>query len=203
MIPDFLLKMVGRMKRPDIRLAWREKLTIFWLIFLFNGIVIFYIVIFGRLLCPNYDKAWLTNEVAQHQGENDWWASVQGKVYDLTDFVQGDHSDVRGQASNGVDTLETLAGKDLTYYFPIPLNRGCSGLVSDNTLELLPKNFSNFAPTADHSSGTLTAYPESNLADEYWYQDHFLPKMKKYYKGPLVWDRKNIEAWAKDEEQEK
>lgn len=29
------------MKRPDIQLAWREKLTVFWLILLFNGVVMF------------------------------------------------------------------------------------------------------------------------------------------------------------------
>jgi chitin synthase len=45
------------MKRPDIRLAWGEKVTNFIPIFLVNALVIFYIVEFGRLLCPNFDKA--------------------------------------------------------------------------------------------------------------------------------------------------
>ena len=48
-IPAVALSKLGRMKRPDIQLAWREKVTIFWLIFLFNCIVIFYIIEFGRL----------------------------------------------------------------------------------------------------------------------------------------------------------
>ena len=86
-----MLQFVGRMKRPDVRLAWREKVTIFWLIFLFNALVIFYIVEFGRLLCPNF-KAWGPSEVAQHQGSNDYWVSVQGVVYDLSNFFNGDHS---------------------------------------------------------------------------------------------------------------
>ncbi|KAF8801515.1 hypothetical protein BYT27DRAFT_7114597, partial [Phlegmacium glaucopus] len=51
------------MKRPGIRLAWRERVTIFSLISLFNSIVIFYIVAFGRLLYPSFDKAWGPNEV--------------------------------------------------------------------------------------------------------------------------------------------
>jgi chitin synthase len=42
-IPSFVLRYVGRIKRPDIRLAWREKVTIFTLIFLMNALVIFYI----------------------------------------------------------------------------------------------------------------------------------------------------------------
>lgn len=52
------------MKRPDVRLAWREKVAICMLIFLLNCTIIFYIIEFGRLLCPNFDKAWETNEVA-------------------------------------------------------------------------------------------------------------------------------------------
>ena len=73
-------------------MAWREKVTIFWLIFLMNGIVIFYIVEFGRLLCPNFDKAWSLNEVNQHTGDNDFWVTIQGVIYDVTNFIHGDHS---------------------------------------------------------------------------------------------------------------
>jgi chitin synthase len=70
-IPSFVLRYVSRMKRPDIRLAWREKFTIFVLIFLMNALVIFYIVEFGRLLCLNFDKARMTTELAEHTGDSD------------------------------------------------------------------------------------------------------------------------------------
>jgi chitin synthase len=71
-IPCFVLCYVGHMKHPDIRLSWREKVTIVIPIFLINALVIFYIVEFGRLLCPNFDKAWTTTEVAEHTGDSDW-----------------------------------------------------------------------------------------------------------------------------------
>ncbi|KAG6805953.1 hypothetical protein H0H93_003764, partial [Arthromyces matolae] len=121
------------MKRPDVQIAWREKVAICWLILLLNGIIVFYIVEFGRLLCPNFDKAWSLDEVAQHQGNSDYWVTIQGVVYDVSDFVFGDHSDIIGEASNGADTLSALAGQDLTQYFPVPLTLGCAGLVSDDT----------------------------------------------------------------------
>ena len=54
-IPGFLLKYVGRMKRKDVQMAWREKLTICFFIFLFCGTVIFYIIWFQKLLCPEFD----------------------------------------------------------------------------------------------------------------------------------------------------
>jgi chitin synthase len=166
-MPNFMLRFVGRMKRPDIRLAWREKVTIFWLIFLFNALVIFYIVEFGRLLCPNFDKAWSTDEVAQHQGSNDYWVSVQGVVYDLSNFINGDHSNgYFGIASNSPDVLDALAGKDLTYYFPPPLVSGCSGLVKDGTLTLTRKNFMDIEPLAQHVSGQLqTTVPDMKSSD--------------------------------------
>ena len=197
-LPSFLLRFIGRMKRPDVRLAWREKLTIFLLIFLLNGIVIFYIVEFGRLLCPNFDKAWSTDEVAQHTGDSDFWVSIQGKVYDVSNFVHGDHSDIPGIASNGVDTLETLAGGDLTYYFPPPLILACPDLVTDPTVALTYKNFSNFAPSAIHISGQLQSVRNTNLDQADWYTATFQPKMKNYYKGPLVWDKGKISALAAD-----
>ncbi|KAG1772097.1 hypothetical protein EDD22DRAFT_768577, partial [Suillus occidentalis] len=93
-IPSFIFRYMGRMKRPDIRFAWREKLTIFILIFLRNALVIFYIVEFGRLLCPNLDKARSLTEVSEHTGNSDWWVSVQGQVHGMSNSIRGDHSDL-------------------------------------------------------------------------------------------------------------
>jgi len=150
------------------------------------------------LLCPNFDKAWSTDEVAQHTGDSDFWVSIQGKVYDVSNFVHGDHSDIPGIASNGVDTLETLAGGDLTYYFPPPLILACPDLVTDPTVALTYKNFSNFAPSAIHISGQLQSVRNTNLDQADWYTATFQPKMKNYYKGPLVWDKGKISALAAD-----
>jgi chitin synthase len=55
-IPSFLLRYVGRMKRKDVQMAWREKVTICFFIFLLCGTVIFYIIFFQRLICPEFDK---------------------------------------------------------------------------------------------------------------------------------------------------
>ncbi|KAF7345448.1 Glycosyltransferase family 2 protein [Mycena venus] len=197
-IPSFVLKYVGRMKRPDVQIAWREKLAIFLLILLLNGIVVFYIVEFGKLLCPNFDKAWGVNEVAEHTGSNDYWVAVQGKVYDVTNFVQGDHSDINGQVSNSQDVLEALAGQDLTYYFPVPLTLGCPTLVSDPSLVLTIKNFTESEPTAVHKSGQAAVDSNSKLHNNQWYTQTFLPKMKNYYKGPLVYTSGTLKAFAAD-----
>jgi hypothetical protein len=134
------------MKHPDIRLAWQEKFTIFVLIFLMNVLVIFYIIEFGQLLCPNFDKAWMTTEVVEHTGDSDWFVAVQGQVYDMSNFIHGDHSDISGTASNAASDLEELVGQDLTNYFPLPLVLACPDLVTESALELTYKNFMPVVP---------------------------------------------------------
>jgi chitin synthase len=83
-IPSFLLVKVGKMKRADIRMAWREKVAIFMMVIGMCGTVVFYIVIFGRLLCPDNDKAWNPTELSQHAGDDDYYAAIRGKVYDVS-----------------------------------------------------------------------------------------------------------------------
>ncbi|KAJ7483304.1 glycosyltransferase family 2 protein [Mycena latifolia] len=197
-IPSFLMKLLGRMKRPDVRLAWREKFAIFLLIFLLNAVVIFYIVVFGRLLCPNFDKAWGVNEVAEHTGTSDYWVAIQGSVYDVSNFVQGDHSDINSEPSNSVDALEALAGQDMTYYFPVPLVLGCPTLVTNPSMFLTFKNFTESEPTAVHTSGQLATVQSSKLHNNDWYTSTFQPKMKNYYKGPLVYSSDTLKSFAAD-----
>ncbi|KAG8730742.1 hypothetical protein FRC11_005900, partial [Ceratobasidium sp. 423] len=195
-IPSFLLTHVGRMKRPDVRQAWREKVTICMLIFLACAFVIFYIIIFGKLLCPQFDKAWNVDELAGHAAENDYWVAVRGIVYDMTDFWRGSHSDITGSPSSN-DLMQELWGQDLTEYFPIPLSLGCSGLVSDTTMTLGVSNQSMITvQSAIHKTGAAQSVTTSKLADENWYKDRFLPKMNDYYKGTLVWDWKTIQGNA-------
>ena len=202
-IPDFLLKHVGRMKRPDVRLAWREKVTICMLIFFCCALIIFYIVVFGKLLCPLKNQVWNVDEVAEHSGTNDFFVAIHGGVFDVTNFVQTDHSDVTNVQSNSQATLEELGGADMTDYFPPPLVLACSGLVSDNQIALQYKNFTPIDSTAVHTSGALTSYTTSALAESNWYTSTFLPKIDQYQKGALVYSADTVKSQAEDETEEK
>lgn len=198
-IPSFLLTHVGRMKRPDVRLAWREKFTIFILIFFANLVVLFYIIAFGVILCPNFNKAWSTGEVAQHTSSNDFYVSIQGRVYDVSNFVRGDHSDVTGQPSNSQSVLSGLAGTDMTYYFPPPLSLACTGLVSDPRVQITVKNTTLMLyPSASHASGVNSHYNPSALDSATWYLSNFRPTMNQFYKGTLVWEPSDIFSQAND-----
>lgn len=199
LIPDFVLSYIGRMKRPDVRLAWREKVTIFVLIILANGLVLFYIIAFGVILCPDFNYAWNYEEVAQHAFTTDYWVSIQGKVYDVTNFVKGDHSDITGNPSNNAATLTALAGTDLTYYFPPPLYQACAGLVSDQSMKIDIKNTSEFVYSqASHASGATAPTSSAGLANANWYTQTYMPSISQYYKGTLVWENSDIYGQAND-----
>jgi chitin synthase len=83
-IPSFTLRWFGGMRRPDIRMAWREKVAIFMMVLFSCGLVLFYIIVFGKLLCPDSDKAWNPTELSQNAGTNDYYAAIAGNVYDVS-----------------------------------------------------------------------------------------------------------------------
>ncbi|EKD21610.1 uncharacterized protein L3040_004834 [Drepanopeziza brunnea f. sp. 'multigermtubi'] len=189
--PSFLLRFVGRMKRPDVRMAWREKVVLCMIITFFNCLIIFWILFFGKLLCPNFDKAWDAAEVASHQGTADYWVSIRGKVYDMTKFYKLQHSDTAIKTSAA--TMEPFAGMNLDDYFVPPLTVACPGLVTDPALSLLANN-TVADPTAVHTSGPQTPYRTSALYDINWYGSKFLPKLKEYYHGELVTDKSKVKS---------
>ncbi|KAF2197286.1 chitin synthase 6 [Delitschia confertaspora ATCC 74209] len=188
-IPSPLLSFVGRMKRPDVRMAWREKITLCALILLINAIVVFYIIFFGRLLCPKWDKAWDNKEVAYHTGDNDYWVSHHGVVYDLSKWWKKQHSDTA--IKTGAENMQEFAGTNMDAYISPPVWVACPGMGIDYLVELIPNNTVTNS-IASHKSGNRTVQPQSKLHRDDWYPNVFLPKMKEFRKGDLVWDINKI-----------
>jgi len=204
-IPSPLLRYVGQMKRPDVRFAWREKLVLMLLIFLLNAVVIFYIVEFGRLLCPNFDKAWNNKEVGYHQGDNDFWVSIHGQVYDISKFWKVPHGDIQPAADK--TSMKPLAGMNLDEYFPVPLSIACYPLVTNDSspAALLANTTVSVSPNAIHKTGPINQpNTATKLHDIHWYRDRFLSKMQEFYKGDLVTTKhsvysqgqNNIKTWV-------
>lgn len=193
-IPSFLLRYVGRMKRPDVRMAWREKFVLCLFIFFCNATIIFWIVLFARLVCPNYDKAWNTQEVLYHTGNNDYWVSIHGYVYDFTSFWTLQHSD------NNIDTTRDnmiqFAGLDVSAYFPPPIYLACPDLVTSDLVTMMYNDTTaqQFAIGVHNSGPRLAQLTTSKLHSANWYPSRFLPFIKDYKKGDLVWDKKNIKS---------
>ncbi|KAH7371094.1 chitin synthase-domain-containing protein [Pyrenochaeta sp. MPI-SDFR-AT-0127] len=123
-IPDFLIQHVGRIKRKDVRMAWREKLAINMLIWLSCAFVIFLMIGFPMLICPKqhvYSSAELTSY--DGKGKNDAYIAMRGVVYDLGDFMPHHYPNIIPQKN-----LEKYAGKDATNLFPVQVSALCNGV---------------------------------------------------------------------------
>jgi chitin synthase len=195
-IPSVALRYIGRMKRPDVRMAWREKVVLILIIVFLNATVVFYVIFFGRLLCPNWNKAWNEKELGYHQGETDYWVGIHGKVYDMTDFYRIQHSDQSTKTTP--ENMMPFAGKILDAYFPPPLQIACPGLDVDASVVLLHNDSSVVEnPIAVHTSGPrLQTDQQSALYSLNWYSETFLPKIEEYYKGDLVWAKGQLQKQA-------
>ena len=203
-IPSPLLRYIGGLKRPDVRLAWREKLVLVILIMFFNGVVLFLITGLGEVLCPNYDKAWNALELSTHQGATDFYVGIHGQVYDITKFWRLDHG-----AGSGISVqssqMQQTAGQICDVMFPLPLSQACPGLVKDDTYSLqintsaVSPNIAPFtkAPGA-HVIGQNGITP--NLRDRNWYTNKFKPKMAQYWKGHVVWSMKDLKKQGTDDQ---
>uniref|UniRef100_A0A093Y1R0 chitin synthase n=1 Tax=Talaromyces marneffei PM1 TaxID=1077442 RepID=A0A093Y1R0_TALMA len=197
-IPSFLLRYVGRMKRPDIRMAWREKVVLVALILFFNAVMVFWIIEFGNLLCPNKNKVWNERELSYNQGDNDFYVGVRGTVYDISKFWRIQHSDTTTTTSSA--NMQWAGGQILDPYFPVPLTQGCAAFVSDTSITLRHNNTEAVTQvTAVHTSGPLQQVTASALHNITWYADRFLPFMAQYYKGDIVWTRDTITDQANND----
>lgn len=123
-IPSFLLSYVGKMKRPDVRMAWREKVTIFMLIGLLCGTAVFVIAILGNLICPK-EYVFSTSELQSHSYSNnqdDMLVSIRGEVFDLTSFAPQHIPSVVPTRS-----VQQYGGLDASDIFPVQVSALCNG----------------------------------------------------------------------------
>ncbi|WFD26289.1 chitin synthase [Malassezia nana] len=193
-VPDSVLKHVLGKTRPDVRMAWREKVTICLLIFLLCALILFYIIGLGQILCPNFNRAWNEGQLSEHGDGQSFYVAVAGNVYDITKFYKLDHSDIPSMPVTQ-DVMMQLAGQDLTPYFPVPLSVACNGLVQDGNLQLSQQeNLTAPIAQAVHNSGAAQHYKNTKLNNPSWYYQRFLPTMKKYHKGTYVYDKKRVET---------
>ena len=122
-LPDFAIKWGGRMKRKDVRIAWREKLAINIMIWVSCLFVAFFIVVFPKLICPRQD-VFSAAELSSHDGKghHSAYTAIRGVVLDLGAFVPVHYPDIIPDSS-----LLKYAGLDATGLFPIQVNALCQG----------------------------------------------------------------------------
>ncbi|KFY07300.1 hypothetical protein V492_07267 [Pseudogymnoascus sp. VKM F-4246] len=121
-IPDFLIRWVGRMKRKDVRMAWREKLAINIMIWFSCLLFVFIIIVFPMLICPR-QHVFSPSELSAHDGKPGSpgaFVAIRGMVFDLDSFHH---------VPDLVDdkSIRAYAGLDATSLFPVQVSALCEG----------------------------------------------------------------------------
>ena len=146
-IPDFGIKLFGRMKRKDVRTAWREKFAINLIIWGSCAFAIFFIVAFPGLICPT-QHVYSPAELSSHNGDDghNSYIAIRGVVFDLGAFMPSHYPDIIPDSA-----LKDYAGVDATDLFPVQVSALCQG--KDGSVD--PTVFLDYKPS--NTSGPLTA----------------------------------------------
>ncbi|KAG1474100.1 hypothetical protein G6F56_000557 [Rhizopus delemar] len=194
-IPSLLLSWFGKMHRPDIQMAWREKVALCSIIAFISAVILFIIVGLGEVVCPDTGKMYSIDNVRAHGISNDNYMSIRGMVYDMTKFSKTNHGIAGKIADNSAMT--DLAGYDLSSSIPPPLTLACSGLVFDASIRLMANTSANPQASFVHYSGDQLQFNSaSDMSNSHWYWDTFLPSIKEFKKGILVHNLKDLESDA-------
>jgi len=117
-LPTPCLTYVGRMKRMDVRQAWREKLAINILIWFICACMIFVIAVLGYIICPR-EYVFSTSELQSHSFNSNLghtYTAIRGEVFDLTGIWQI-HTTIVSVVPQ--KTVMKYGGVDATSIFPV------------------------------------------------------------------------------------
>ena len=198
-IPSPFLRWFGKMKREDVQMAWREKVTLCIIILFFSAITIFVIIGLGEVICPGTRNMYSTANVQAHGTPDDMYVSVRGDVYDITSFAKSQHGS--SPYIGTTDLMTEVAGLDLSYSIPPPLTVACAGLVTSPTIKVIANNTIVMANFVHNSGDQLTVTTLTKMQDPRWYWNYFLPTMSLYKKGKVVVPVKQLyedyQSWSR------
>ncbi|KAI8642882.1 chitin synthase-domain-containing protein [Parasitella parasitica] len=190
-IPSKFMVWCGRMKRKDVRVAWREKLTLCMLIFLMCAFVIWFLVFFGEIVCPK-QHVFSTSELQSHGIDDETaYVAIRGEVFDLTNFAPHHYP------ANLVPTSSVMqyAGTDATNLFPVQVSALCEGV--DGT-PISPYVSFDYNINLTDTNGQYHDFRYSS--DNYnpnWYYDQMTLLRKNYKVGHMGFEYKAISDQAK------
>ncbi|KAF8872468.1 glycosyltransferase family 2 protein [Infundibulicybe gibba] len=132
-VPTPCLTWVGRMKRMDVRQAWREKLALNMLIWFTCACAVFVIAVLGNLICPT-EHVFNTQELASHSptfNPNNVFTSIRGEVFDLT-TIAATHQRIVGVVP--LKSILKYGGMSADDIFPVQVSALCDGITGASAL---------------------------------------------------------------------
>ena len=184
-IPDFAIKLFQRQPRKDVRMAWREKLAINYLIWFSCASVIFFMIGFPELICPKQD-VYSPAELGSHNGKGkaNSYIGIRGYVYNLDTFMPRHYPNIIPESD-----LKKFAGMDATDLFPVQVSAVCNGVTGsvDKAITLTnhATNYSALNPMTSTPSQLFAKYHDfrsfmNDSRDDWWWEQQFM--LQKQYK---------------------
>ncbi|KAJ5084019.1 hypothetical protein NUU61_008598 [Penicillium alfredii] len=201
-IPDFFIKFFGRMKRKDVRVAWREKFAINLIIWFACAVAVFMIVAFPGLVCPT-QHVYSEGELSTNNGKggHDSFVAIRGVVFDLGSFMPSHFPDIIPQKS-----LKNYAGKDATNLFPVQVSALCQG-VKGHVDPSVPLDYRS----NQNESSAKTSNDDFDINAKYhdfrswtddpradWFYEQMVMMRASYKKGYIGYTPKGMKSQADD-----
>ena len=184
--PDFLIRLVGRQTRKDVRMAWREKLAINMIIWGSCSFVIFFMVGMPRLICPT-QHVYSAAELSAYNGDTKQaYIAIRGVVFDLNAFMPAHYPYIVPTTS-----LKKYAGLDATNLFPVQVSSMCNGVHKGGIDRAVQLNYqtNNYTGSAAITSTTdnNAQYHDfrwaTNDSRPAWFTEQMIMLRGNYYKG--------------------
>ncbi|KAJ3402743.1 hypothetical protein HDV05_008268, partial [Chytridiales sp. JEL 0842] len=174
--PTFILWLSGK-KRPDVLMAWREKVALCIIIFLMCCLLLFFIIVFGKLICPR-QMVYSKFEMAGFTDVNNLWVYAYGRVYQINDVVRNHLSSYNVQKYQWQDFVGADVGG---YFYKAPLfDRYCPGLPRP------PPAWDNWPSVRPPLN--RTTYPYHSAVDPNTGEPRlYLEFMNQYAKARVAW----------------
>lgn len=202
LIPDFMIRLIGRMPRKDVRMAWREKLAINMMIWTSCLFVAFFIVVFPMLICPK-QYVFSAAELTSYNGKgSSAYVAIRGQVFDLSEFAPTHYPSIIPQKS-----ILHYAGLDATALFPVQVSALCQGV--DGSIDpsvQLDYTTTNTSGSADVISKTDTnmkyhdfrAFTNDSRPD--WFYEQMMMLRSNYKKGNIGYTPQYVKKLADKQE---
>uniref|UniRef100_A0A060T355 chitin synthase n=1 Tax=Blastobotrys adeninivorans TaxID=409370 RepID=A0A060T355_BLAAD len=123
-VPDFFIRVFGKLDKKHIRVAWREKLAINLMIWVTCVSCVLFLIGFPLLICP-LQNVMTTQELTNYNSDDSpdkVYTQIRGVVFDITDFSHAHYPPIVPS-----DDILDYGGKDSTDLFPMQLSAVCSG----------------------------------------------------------------------------
>ncbi|KAJ3168219.1 hypothetical protein HDU88_001658 [Geranomyces variabilis] len=192
-IPPFCLSICGGMKRKDIQMAWREKVTLCILIFLACCSLVFFIIGLGKIICPRINVL-STSEISGKTKASNPYVYAYGRAYMIKDLV-----DRHTGAPRKIEPyrMANFYGTDVSYLFDKTqmFSTYCPGIAAP------PAGWTNLPDDLAAKVPKITT-PDfklhNDLATGTGQPQDWFGNMNQYVKSRVGWPMSQIETQASD-----